>query len=366
MPQRLTSTPTQDGYRMPAEWEPHAQTWMLFPHRSDTWRWGAKPAQHAFAEVATAIAKFEPVTVATCYGQYDHARALLPSHIRVVEMTSNDAWVRDSGATFVVNDVGDVRGVDWVFNAWGGVDKGMYPDWSADDRIARKMCEIEGMDSYRAPFVLEGGAIHVDGEGTALVVTNNVLHPNRNSEMPQNTMANYLRDYLNIQDVIWLDEGVFNDETDGHIDNLACWVRPGEVALTWTDDEDDPQYEISRRAYDALTHTPDAKGRTLTVHKIPQPTPQFMSEEEEVGLDLSEDSLERRAGRRLAASYINFYIANGGVIVPQFGVPEDEQALHLLGGLFPQHDVVGIYSREILLGGGNIHCITQQQPRGRD
>lgn len=366
MAQRLQKTPRADGYRMPAEWEKHEGTWMLFPFRSDTWRLGAKPAQATFKEVAETIARFEPVTVGVRDEQYSHARALLESHVRVVEITANDAWMRDCGATFVVNDKRDVRAVDWIFNAWGGEQKKMYPAWDADDRVARKMCDIEGIDSYRAPFVIEGGAIHVDGTGTAMVVETNVLHPNRNGDMSKETMTQYLHDYLNVRHIIWLPEGVHNDETDGHIDNLACFVREGEVALTWTNDESDPQYAISRRAYELLIDERDANGNPLTVYKIEQPSPLFMTDEEAGGIDAIDGAKPRRGGERLAASYINFYICNGAVIVPQFGVEQDERALCQLAHIFKGRMVVGIPSREILLGGGNIHCITQQQPAGAE
>ena len=152
------------------------------------------------------------------------------------------------------------------------------------------------------------------------------------------------------------------DETDGHIDNICSFTKPGEVALLWTDDPEDPQYAISCEAYEILRNATDAKGRTFTVHKVHQPSPLTMTEEESQGLDFSQDAIPRKSGERLAGSYINFYIANGGVIVPQFNNPYDHAALETVGRLFPGHEVVGVYSREILLGGGNIHCMTQQQP----
>jgi len=363
MPKRIDSTPQADGFRMPAEYEQHDGCWMLFPRRSDTWRLGAKPAQRVFAEVATAIARFEPVTVGVHAEQYAHARGLLPDHIRVLELSSNDAWMRDCGATFVINDAGDIRGVDWRFNAWGGVDKGMYPAWDLDEQVAQKMCELIGADSYKAPFVIEGGAIHVDGEGTLIVVAENVLHSNRNGDMSRGQMEEYLKVYLNVQQIIWIERGVYNDETDGHVDNLCCFIRPGVVALTWTDDKTDPQYEISQETFATLSQTTDAQGRQLEIHKIHQPTPMYITEEEARDIDFVDGARAREAGERLAGSYINFYIANEGIIVPIFDDIHDENALKKLGELFPEREIVGVYAREILLGGGNIHCITQQQPK---
>ncbi len=364
MTRTLKSTPRRDGFRMPAEFEPHAGTWMIWPERPDNWRLGAKPAQEAFAAVAAAIAASEPVTVGASAAQYENARARLPAGVRVVELTTNDAWARDTGPTCVVDARGRVRGVDWVFNAWGGLDGGLYFPWDHDDQVARKLLEIEGLDRYRAPFVLEGGAIHVDGEGTVITTEECLLNPNRNPGLSREDLEEGLRDYLGARQVIWLGRGVFNDETDGHVDNLCCFVRPGEVALTWCDDPDDPQYEISRDAQARLRAARDARGRRLVVHRIPQPGPLFVTAEEASGLDLREGTKPRRAGDRMAGSYVNFYVAHRRVVVPLLDPATDARALRILRRLFPGREVVGVPAREILLGGGNIHCITQQLPRG--
>ena len=351
---------------MPAEWQPHAGCWMLWPERRDTWRNGGKPAQQAFVEVAREISRFEPVTMGVNPEQFRNARALLPPQIRVLELSSNDAWIRDSGATFVVNDAGEVRGVDWIFNAWGGLEKMMYFPWDLDEQVAPKMLEIEALDRYRAPLVLEGGSFHVDGEGTLITTEQCLLHPNRNPTLSRAEIEQRLRDYLGIKHIIWLKRGVFEDETDGHVDNLCCFVRPGVVALTWTDDRKDPQYERSAEAYDRLRSARDVKGRRLEIHKIHQPEPMYMTGEEAAGLDIVDTAISRPEGERLAGSYINFYIANGGVVAPQFDDPHDRPALQTLADLFPNAQIIGVYAREILLGGGNIHCITQQQPAGSD
>jgi hypothetical protein len=183
MSKTLTSTPAGDGLHMPGEFEPHSGCWMLWPERTSNWRLGAIPAQKAFASVAAAIAIAEPVTVGASRGQYVHARAMLPDAIRVVEISSDDAWMRDVGPTFVVGGDGTLRGVDWVFNAWGGVSGGLYFPWDQDDLVARKVLEMEGCDRYRAPFVLEGGAIHVDGEGTLITTEECLMNPNRNAQL---------------------------------------------------------------------------------------------------------------------------------------------------------------------------------------
>ncbi len=365
MPRTLKSTPRRDGFRMPGEFEPHAGTWMLWPERPDNWRLGAKPAQEAFAAVATGIAAAEPVTVGASAVQWENARQMLPEGVRVVEVSTNDAWARDTGPTFVVDGRGRVRGVDWIFNAWGGLEGGLYFPWDKDDLVASKVLEIERVDRYRAPFVLEGGAIHVDGQGTVITTEECLLNPNRNPGLAREDIEKGLKDYLGIDTVIWLGRGVYNDETDGHVDNLCCFVRPGEVALTWTTERDDPQYEISRDAFERLSAARDARGRRLKIHKLPQPGPLVMTAEEASGVELREGSRPRMAGDRMAGSYVNFYLANRRVVMPLLDPRTDARAMRILRRLFPRREVVGVPAREILLGGGNIHCITQQLPLGR-
>ncbi len=335
---------------------------MLWPERCDTWRDGAKPAQAAFTAVAHAIAAGEPVTVGVSAQQYLHARARLDSRIRVLELSTDDAWARDTGATFVVNSAGRRRAVDWMFNAWGGQAGGLFWPWNRDDEVARKMAEVEGVDRYRAPLVLEGGAVHVDGQGTCLTTEECLLNPNRNAGMTRSEIEELLCRYLGVQRVIWLARGVYLDETGGHIDELACFVRPGHVLLTWTDNPRDPQYAISRDALQRLSSARDARGRALVVHKIPQPDPMHMTSKEAAGIDLREGSRPRCAGDRLAGSYVNFYVGNGVVVMPKFNRPQDAAAARVLARLFPTRKIKPVETREILLGGGNIHCITQQIP----
>ena len=360
----LHSTPHADGFYMPAEWSPHGQVWMVWPERPDNWRLGGKPAQAAFAEVARAIASFEPVTVCVSPAQYENANAQL-SHpgIRVVELSTDDAWVRDTGPTFVVNGQGGIRGVDWTFNAWGGFNGGLYWPWQRDDQVADKILGLERCPRYRTEgFVLEGGAIHVDGEGTLITTEECLLNPNRNPHMMREEIELKLGDYLGIDKVIWLPHGLYNDETDGHVDNFCCFVKPAEVLLAWTDDENDPNYPRCQAALRVLQASRDARGREFVVHKIPIPGPIHATEEECTGVDRISGSQPRDPSVRLAGSYVNFLIVNGGIIAPAFDDPKDDEAREILQQLFPDRRVVMVPGREILLGGGNIHCITQQQP----
>lgn len=363
MAKTLESTPLADGFSMPAEFAPHAGCWLLWPERPDNWRAGAQPAQQAFAEVAAAIARFEPVSVGVSADYFEYARAHLAPNIRVVEMSHDDAWMRDVGPTFVTNKKGHKRGVDWRFNAWGGLRSGLYFPWDKDDAVAHKVLEVEGCDRYRAPLINEGGAIHVDGQGTALVTEECLLNPNRNAELTRTQIEEHLKAYLGVQAIIWLGDGVIADETGGHVDNLACFVKPGVVALHWTDDTRDPQYAVSADALERLKAARDARGRAIRVIKLPMPGPLELTANEAAGILARETSQKREAGARLAASYVNFYIANRGIVMPLLDAKTDKLAAARLKRAFPGRKVVGVPAREILLGGGNIHCITQQVPK---
>ncbi|HYC10504.1 MAG TPA: agmatine deiminase, partial [Steroidobacteraceae bacterium] len=292
----LASTPAADGFRMPGEFAAHAGCWMLWPERPDNWREAARPAQLAFAQVAAAIAQFEPLTVGASSAHYRTARALLSERVRLVEMAHDDAWMRDVGPTCVVNGRGAVRGVDWHFNAWGGLDGGLYFPWDQDELVARKVLECESLARYRAPMVNEGGAIHVDGEGTALVTEECLLNPNRNPSLSRGDVERLLRAYLGVSQIIWLGRGVFNDETSGHVDNLACFARAAEVCLTWTERRRDPQYAISRDAWERLHDARDARGRRLRVTRLPMPGPLTLHAREAAGIVAREGSKPRRAG----------------------------------------------------------------------
>jgi agmatine deiminase len=355
----LDSTPAADGYRMPAEWEPHEGCWMAWPHRHDNWREAAEPAQRAFAAVAGAIAQSELVTVAAGQAQIERARELLPAPVRLVEIATDDAWMRDIGPSFVVDGAGGRRGVHWRFNAWGG----LYEHWERDEAAAQRVLEIEQAERYRAPLVLEGGSIHVDGQGTVLSTEQCLLNPNRNPDLDRAEIERLLCAYLGARKVIWLGEGLPHDETDGHIDNLACFVAPGVVLLTHTDDRDDQLYEVCADARRRLESATDARGRSLEVIPIHAPAAIAIEAEEAAGISVVAGTHPRRAGDRMAASYVNFYPANDRVVFPLLDPERDEQAAAVLRKCFPGRDVLGVAGREILLGGGNIHCITQQVPR---
>lgn len=365
---RWKTLPARDGFRMPGEFEPHRGCIMIWPVRPGSWAHKAREARKAFAAVAEAIADSEQVYMLVREDLMDSARRMLSDRIRLIPMDSDDAWARDVGPTFVADDSGAVRGIDWQFNAWGGRVDGLYASWEKDQQVASLFCQAMGYDVYDArDFVLEGGSIHSDGEGTVLVTEACLLSAGRNPQLTKEQIQEKLRQYLGAEKVIWLPRGIFQDETNEHVDNVCAFVRPGEVVLAWTDDPEDPQYELSMASLRCLESERDARGRAFTVHRLPIPSrPVCVTQEDLDGLEFEPGEDEREAGERLAASYVNFYISNEGVILPQFGDENDRTAVEILGGLFPERKIYPIFARDILVGGGNIHCITQQIPRGRE
>ncbi|NQW09835.1 MAG: agmatine deiminase [Alphaproteobacteria bacterium] len=358
MSDALGSTPATDGFHMPGEFEPHAGTWMLWPVRGDTWREDARPAEEAFAAVAEAIAVVEPVTVGVLPARMDRARAALSDAVKVVPLVTNDAWMRDVGPTVVVNGAGERRAVDWIFNAWGGAVHGLYDDWADDDRVAVAVADAEGMPRYRCPLIQEGGGLHADGQGTLIVTEECVLSAGRNAALGRGGAEALLCAYTGAERVIWLPEGVVDDETTGHIDNLIHLVAADLALLTWPTDARDPQRPRSEAAQRELERA------GVEVRRLPMPGPLFMTVEEAAGLVPRPDAKPRRAGDRLAASYANFYLCNGRAVVPLLDPRTDEAALRIIAEALPDRAIVGVPGREILLGGGNIHCLTQQIPVG--
>ncbi len=360
--------PVEEGFYMPAEYAPHKGCLMIWPVRPGSWPHGAKKAQEIFSRVITTIALSETVYLLAGKKEIDDviARFEGEENIRILEIETNDAWARDVGPTFVTNAKGEVRGIDWCFNAWGGTYDGLYAHWEQDDLAAGEICRQLGYSVYDAhPFVLEGGAIHTDGEGTLLVTEACLLSPGRNPQLSKAQIEERLKHCLGISKIIWLPHGIVQDETNEHVDNVCAFVRPGEVVLAWSEEEDDPQSSYSKSCLEVLTKERDAKGRALIVHKLPVPKrPVCITREDLSGLSFEEGEDERLEGERLAASYVNFYLSNGGVLIPQFGDENDAVAVELFTSLFPDRTVYPIPAREILVGGGNIHCITQQIPLG--
>lgn len=353
--------------RMPGEFERHAGTILIWPVRPGSWTYGGKNAQKAFKEIATSISETEKVYLICDDAHYSEVCGIFGNHINIlpVALPTDDAWARDIGPTFVEEtDDFSIHGIDWKFNAWGGDYDGLYKDYEDDNKFASKFCK-----EFRYPvvdqqdFVLEGGSIHVDGDGTLITTEACLLSPGRNPDMTREDIEKRLCDNLGVTKVIWLPHGILGDETNEHVDNFCCFVKPGEVVMAWTDDESDPQHEVCVQNYEILTNTKDARGRTLKVHKLPLPkNPVVITQKDLDGFVFEEGEDVREVGEKLAASYANFYICNGTVLVPQFRDPNDSVACQILGELFPHRLIVPIEARDIIVGGGNIHCITQQVP----
>ena len=362
---RIT-TPINDGFMMPFEGKKHRATVMLAPFRADTWRKKAKPALEEYRAVAEAIGKHEKVLFGIHPKIYSRVIDMFEGipNVEPFKIRYNDAWARDNMPLFVTNGK-TVRGVDFRFNAWGGEYDGLYDDWRDDDRLSGAFMKRFKYTGYTLnDFILEGGSIHVDGEGTGLTTEACLLSPGRNPTRSKGEIEETVKNYLGLEKLIWVPHGIYLDETNEHVDNMVCFVRPGVVALAWTENKADPQYDYCQQTYKALKEATDARGRKLEIHKILVPSkPLYVTEEEAKGIRVGPGNVKTRpAGSRMSASYINFYMGEDFIIMPKFGVKEDKMAYDEIKALFPEKEIHQIASREILIGGGNIHCITMQIP----
>ena len=328
--------------RMPGEFEPHERTVICWPTRADLYP-GPRldEARDAHAELAQTIASFEPTTMIAPPEQAEAAAARCGPTVDVVALPIDDSWFRDTGPIYVVDD-DRRRGVDFAFNGWGG----KYPPWDADAAIARRWAEHAGHEHRAVDMVFEGGSISTDGDGSFVTTVQCLLHPNRNPTMTQSDIAGVLDDELGADAILWLPNGLALDaDTDGHVDNVAAFTRPGRLLMQGCGDADEPDHlrmNVNRRVADGWT---DARGRTLEVRDVPV-------------LPFRE-----RDGERVPVPYLNFYIGNGFVVVPTCGHPADDEMIALIADEFPGRETFGLDIGEILaLGGGGIHCITQQIP----
>lgn len=364
----LLTQPSAEGFKMPAEFAPQDGVLLVWPVRPGSWGLDPRAAQRAFCELMRAASRSECVYLLADAAHLEEARAQAGAFATIVQIETDDAWARDIGPTFVTNGR-EVRGINWRFNAWGGAVDGLYADWQKDDAAAKAFCRAMHVACYDAgEFVLEGGSICADGEGTLLVTEACLLSAGRNPQMTKAQIEQKLKDYLGIEKILWLPRGIYHDETNEHVDNVCAFIAPGEVVLAWTDDETDLQYALSHADYDYLIGETDARGRKLKIHKLPIPDhPVCVTEADLANLSFEdgEDTLE--VGQRLAASYVNFYFTNDAILLPQFGgehAASDARAALLLRELCPTREIIPIDSRVLLLGGGNIHCVTQQIPKG--
>jgi agmatine deiminase len=341
-----------DHFRMPAEWEPHAATWLAWPHYKDDWPGKFETIPWVYAEIIRHLARRERVElIVNDAASEKRARKTLAlsntlsDNIRFHRWPTDRVWTRDSGCTFVTG--GDkLSAVKWRFNAWA-----KYSNWKRDEKIGSLMAKAAGAEEIHPTFgrqrvVLEGGSIDVNGHGTLLTTEECLLSKvqQRNPAMKRKDYEKLFADHLGIGKVIWLGSGVTGDDTHGHVDDVTRFVSPDTVVTAIESDPDDPNYEPLRDNIRRLREATNQDRRSLSIIELPLPGPVVFE------------------GRRLPASYANFYIANGLVLVPVFNDPNDRVALEILADLFPSREIVGIYSGDLIWGFGAMHCMTQQQP----
>lgn len=353
-----------EGYVVPHEGERHLATIVLLPFRGDTWREKAKPALDCFEQVLDAIRAFERV-VLVIHPELpvELVSRFQKDNVTILRLPYDDSWARDNTPIFLRNGERLV-GADFGFNSWGGQYDGLYPDYEDDNCLSQRiLLELRIPRHARKDFILEGGNILSDGEGTILTSRECQLSPGRNPSLCEKDIEAVLKQELNAKKVLFLPYGIVDDETNGHVDNIASFLDPGVVCLASCDDPDDPQHSRCQEDLEYLRNQTDACGRPLQILLLPLPQPQYLTWEESQGVERQDGVVERREGRRLAASYCNFYQGKDFLLLPQFGVPEDEVAKKILEDYYQgRKKIVPIKSREILLGGGNIHCITKEIP----
>jgi agmatine deiminase len=336
--------PREDGFAMPAEFAPHQGTLMAWPARDDWWGALLDAAKDEWAGVARAVAAFEPVTMVCNPGLSDDVRRRCGASVDPLELSIDDSWMRDNGPIFVTDATGNVALVQFRFNSWGE----KFLPYDNDARVPEGLASHLGVRRYQAPLVLEGGSFFVDGEGTLLTTEQCLLDPNRNPSLSRDEIEEGLRSFLGVDTVIWLPHGLVEDrDTDGHVDGLAQYIHPGVVMVSVAAGDDDPNAERFGEDRAVLARAKDSRGRSIEVLDGPV---NAWAEVEGVG--------------RVVIPYLNFYVVNGGVVVPVGGVPEDEAALEVVGKAFPDREVVGVPAALISHGGGGPHCITQQIPAG--
>ncbi|MEV0095845.1 agmatine deiminase family protein [Streptomyces sp. NPDC050738] len=335
--------------RMPAEWSRHEGCLMAWPYRSELWGDQLAAAQQEYATVARAVAEFEPVLMVTAPGTAADVRPYFTGEptahsVEVVELPLDDSWTRDSGPIFVYDESGRRLGADFRFNAWGS----KHWPYADDDRLAALVLDRLGVEPLHSGMVLEGGAITVDGEGTLITTEQCLLHPNRNPRFDRAGIEAELARMLGIEKVIWLPYGGLEDtETDGHVDGVAAYIAPGRVVVSLPDDENHPDYARMRANLAVLEATRDARGRKLDIVVLPQ------------------TAYGNAHGRSVEVGYLNFYLPNGGCVVPVAGAPQDAEAVEVLAKAMPERKVVPVVTPTLAFGGGGVHCITQQIPSER-
>ena len=351
MSQVLSSLPREWRLSMPAEWAPHSTTWMSWPFDEEMWFGHLQEVRQEYSNLVRTLARFEPVQLIVRDEEAAASARELLSDVRNVTMHRiplNDVWMRDNGPLFLLKskdsptDAPLVSFVNWNFNAWGE----KY-DWQLDNEVPKTLAEIFQWPRFDAPYVMEGGSLEINGEGLCITTEQCLLTPTRNPRLNKADLEKILHDYLGFDQVIWLKQGLEGDHTDGHIDTITRFANSTTVLTSVTPDRSDVNWERMQENLEILGRARLKDGRNLRVVELPLPdTKLFLAD-----------------GTRLPATYANFYMANGAVLVPQYADRKDAAALDVLRRAFPQHQVIGLNSRYIINGGGSFHCLTQQQPK---
>lgn len=342
------------------EFEKHFGTVAMFPYRNDIWRDNAVHMQKYILELISIISRYEPVFL-FCQEELMDKIESLPNNVTIIGSKYDDIWARDIGPTFVRNN-GKIECIDWKFNAWGGKKEGAYFPWNADDNFASLVADYFGLLCNRVDIVLEGGGIISDGNGTIFTTRSVLLNRNRNPFIKKNVIEEKILRATHSKRIIWIDKGLVYDETNGHIDNILSFVNKYELCLAWTDNRDNPNYDRLNKAFEILSNITSLDGKKYKINLIPLPPMQYMHNEEANGLWIHPDALPRNAGDELPASYLNYYFVNGAVLIPAFGCDIDAIVKSKFKDIFSEREVIQVYSREPLLGGGCIHCLLHEVP----
>lgn len=363
------SNPLKDKFTQPFEGEKHQGTIILLPYRTDTWEQKGLLAFKEYQKIILTISQYEHVYVIKSQKvEYDITPLKNNKNISIHEIEYDDAWSRDNTLVFLRNEDNKIRAVDFGFNAWGGDVDGLYKPWDDDNKLGSELSKLLKIETYQDKnFILEGGSIHSNGKGTSITTEACLLSKGRNSSLTKEQIEEHLKKMLGMQKVIWLPHGIVNDETNEHVDNMACFLDEETVLLAMFKDENDLQYKWSVQAKNILENETLADGKKIKIVLINCPNPFLtISQEEYNGIEQEGKMYLHPSGDRLAASYVNFYMGNDYIILPKFNVKEDQEAYEKLNEFFRgKKKIHQIESRKILLGGGNIHCITMQIPEGK-
>jgi agmatine deiminase len=345
-------TPAALGYYMPAEWCRHQATWLTWPKDPLTWPDRVPLVENIFLQMMAALAPHEPVNLlvddAKCeQGVRNRCNFAGAENIRFHQIPTVDSWIRDYGPNFLVNPSGGLAYNDWIFNAWGN----KYEELKKDDSIPVRVEGFLRVPRFEPGIVMEGGSIEVNGAGVVMTTEQCLLNPNRNPELDRDEIEHYLREFLGVQKVLWLAEGIVGDDTDGHIDDIARFVSETTIVCVVEEDPADANYKLLQENLERLKRATDARGRPFDIVTLPMP-----------GVIGASNDISPRQLDRLPASYANFYVANNVVLVPIFGHANDTRVLEILQSLFADRYVVGINCEPLVWGMGTIHCVSQQQP----